>query len=83
MKYKTFYWLCYLIACNVVMFVMCGLPWYAVIALSYWYILLAIPLTCLACLVMGEFLIMLDKEAEKVGDKRITWHDVAMFFLDV
>jgi ABC-type glycerol-3-phosphate transport system permease component len=49
MKKELVYCLLMTIVFNIILFPLCALPWYGVITISGWYLLLALPLTVLGC----------------------------------
>ena len=61
---KYVLWLCYIIFCNIVLSVLCALPWYATIFVSGWYAFLAIPFTSLGALLCYEILLELEDYSE-------------------
>lgn len=50
--------LLYTTLCIIIMFVLCALPWYGVIAVSNWYLLLAIPCTVIGTILCTEIYIL-------------------------
>lgn len=65
---KTIIWIVFILYCNVILFVLCGLPWYVTLLVSYWYCLIAIPANILASIFCGEAVLLLHEELDDDAD---------------
>ena len=73
MKTKIFFGLCYMIYSCIVLVVLCALPWFGVIMYSRWYLLMAIPFTGFAGVVVSEVWNGICEQFEKINNGTFDW----------